>query len=102
MRGLPAARNQPHATPANVASAASQCIQGCATPSDIAESPADSPACALRQPHLHPAQTESSRHLATARPRDVVCASVPPSSHCERAQVATKRGARLTLLPIWM
>ena len=44
----------------------------------------------------------SSRHLATARQYDVVCASVPPFGHRERAQVATKRGARLALLPIWI
>src|SRR5262249_15615102 len=43
-----------------------------------AGSPTDSPACAPRLPHLHPAQTASSRHSATVRPPDMVCASVPP------------------------
>src|SRR5207244_11120982 len=80
----------------NAANAVTRSVQECTTPSDIAESPLHSPVCALRQPHLHPAQTASARHLATARQRDVVCAL------CLPLVTASARRWRRSVAPGWL
>src|SRR5262249_31971209 len=59
-------------------SAAPRCVQECATPSNTAGSPADSPVCVRRPLRRHPAQTASSRYSVIARPRDGALASVSP------------------------